>query len=252
MLPFPIGTEEEGSQEMADRAAAAGVRPSTLAALPRTALFRLADTSLSHTSLRRLTQAGVIEKVGHGLYRRLDAPLIDLDLAEVALRSTKATVCLLSALAHHDLVTAIPTRHDIALPRGHGTITTPVPVAWHFFDAATFDVGRTELLLGDEREDENAQELLREPPPDTTYGGDVTHVGNDTYDRGPLRIGLYNPERSIADAFRLRHQIGHEIAVEALRTWLRRPGASPATLVRTAEQLPHARRPLTDALAVLL
>jgi hypothetical protein len=32
-------------------------------------------------------------------------------------RSTVATICLLSALARHDLTDAVPARHDIALPR---------------------------------------------------------------------------------------------------------------------------------------
>lgn len=230
-------------------AAAAGVRPATLRALPKTPLFRLTDTQLSHTSLRRLVQTGVVEKVGHGLYRRFDAPLVDLDLAEVALRSSQATLCLLSALAHHNLLTAIPERHDIALPRGHGAIATPAPVAWHFFDAATFEIGRTELLLdeGDQSEADNSQEAAPEDRRETK-----TAQQGLTPAPQRLQIGLYNPERSIADAFRLRHQIGHEIAIEALRTWLRQPGASPAALVRIADQLPHARRPITDALAVLL
>jgi len=205
-------------EKTASRVTAAGIRPSTLRALPATPVFRPADTSLSHPTLRRLLQAGVIEKVGHGLYRRLDAPLVDLDLAEVAARAPLGTLCLVSALARHDLVTAIPERHDIALPRGHSSVTTPAPVAWHYFDAATFDVGRSQVSI---------------------EGTTAT-------------IGLYSPERSIADAFRLRHHVGQEVAVEALRTWLRQRGASPADLLRTAAQLPRARRPIAEALAVLL
>lgn len=212
--PDPAGT----IADEASRAAVAGFRPSTLHALPITPIFRPVDTGLSHPTLRRLLQAGVIEKVGHGLYRRLDAPLVDLDLAEVAARASLGTLCLVSALAHHDLVTAIPERHDIALPRGHGSVVTPAPVAWHYFDAATFDVGRSQVSV---------------------EGTSAT-------------IGLYSAERSIADAFRLRHQVGQEIAVEALRTWLRRPQASPADLLRVAAALPRARRPITEALAVLL
>jgi len=205
-------------EEVVDRVAAAGIRPATLRALPVIPVFRPSDTGLSHPTLRRLLQAGVIVKVGHGLYRRLDAPLVDLDLAEVAARATLATLCLVSALAHHDLVTTAPERRDIALPRGHGVISTPAPVAWHRFDAATFDVGRSQV----------------------------------TIDGASATIGLYSPERSIADAFRLRHQVGEKIAVEALVTWLRRPGTSTTGLLRTAARLPRARRPIAEALAVLL
>jgi len=30
-------------------------------------------------------------------------------------------------------------------------------------------------------------------------------------------IGIYSPERSVADAFRLRGEVGHELARDALR-----------------------------------
>lgn len=33
-------------------------------------------------------------------------------------------------------------------------------------------------------------------------------------------IGIYSPERSIADAFRLRGEVGYELARDALREWL--------------------------------
>lgn len=205
-------------EDVARAVRAHGVRTSTLSALPSTPVFRPADTGVSLPTLRRLVRAGIVERVGHGLYRRADAPLVDLDLAEVAVRSPHATLCLTSALAHHDLVTAVPERHDIALPRGHASISTPAPVVWHSFDAPTFHVGRS-----------------------------LTPV-----DASSLQIGLYSPERSIADAFRLRHQVGHEIAIEALRSWLRRSSSSPAELMRVASQLPRARRPVSQALAVLL
>ena len=42
-----------------------------------------------------------------------------------------------------------------------------------------------------------------------------------TVDDG-LALGVYSAERSIIDAFRLRHQEGEELAIEALRRWLRR------------------------------
>ena len=44
-------------------------------------------------TLYRLVEQGVVEQVGHGLYRRSDALAADLDLLEVALRSARATTC---------------------------------------------------------------------------------------------------------------------------------------------------------------
>lgn len=44
-----------------------------------------------------------------------------------------------------------------------------------------------------------------------------------------LSIGLYSPERTIVDAFRLRHELGADVANEALKRWLRRRAGRPAT-----------------------
>lgn len=56
--------------------------------------------------------------LGRGLYRWADAPAADLDLIEIAERAPRATLCLETALAHHDLVDATPASIDIAIPRG--------------------------------------------------------------------------------------------------------------------------------------
>lgn len=66
------------------------------------------------------------------------------------------------------------------------------------------------------------------------------------------RIGLYGPERSIIDAFRLRHNEGTDLAHEALKRWLRRRDSSPAWLIRMAENFPKAQPALRAALEVLL
>jgi hypothetical protein len=65
-------------------------------------------------------------------------------------------------------------------------------------------------------------------------------------------IGLYSAERSIIDAFRLRHQQGADLAHQALRRWLRRRDASPGAMIRMAEDFPKALPALRAALEVLL
>jgi hypothetical protein len=54
------------------------------------------------------------------------------------------------------------------------------------------------------------------------------------------------------DVVRLRHREGCDMAWEALRRWLARPGRSPAQLVDLARQLPRAEPALRHALEVLL
>jgi hypothetical protein len=63
-------------------------------------------------------------------------------------------------------------------------------------------------------------------------------------------IGMYSAERSIADAFRLRGEVGYELAREALREWLRR-GGKPARLIEIATRLPRAKTPVLHALEML-
>jgi predicted transcriptional regulator of viral defense system len=175
------------------------------------------DAGVGARELRRLSDNGTINRIARGLYRRADLPPANLDLIEIVTRRPDATLCLSSALAHHSLVDVIPARIDIALPRGARIPRTDTPVSWHHFDAATFALERTELAID---------------------GADAT-------------IGLYSPERSIVDAYRLRGSEGYEIAPEALKNWLRRRGSHPSALMDIARQLPRASGPLRHALELL-
>jgi hypothetical protein len=74
--------------------------------------------------------------------------------------------------------------------------------------------------------------------------------------RGLLDVGsaeevaIYSPERSVADAMRLRRRVGSDVANGALRRYLSRPGASPAKLLRLARAL-GTGGPMARALEVL-
>jgi predicted transcriptional regulator of viral defense system len=176
------------------------------------------DAGLSHRRVYWLRDHGLIEPLMHGCYRRADNPLeVDPDLYEIATRAANGTICLTSALARHQLTDAIPCQIDIAIPRGQRRPTTAAPVSWHAFSTDTFNTGRDTLQLA-----------------------------------GGASIGLYNAERSIIDAFRLRHREGPELAYEALRRWLQRRDRSPAELMRMARHFPKAEPGLLRALEVLL
>jgi predicted transcriptional regulator of viral defense system len=185
--------------------------------LPATFTFAEAEgRGLSRRRLQRLQATGAVVRIGRGLYRRTDAEPVDHDLIEVAAKAHQPTLCLLSALARHELTDVIPPVHDIAIPRGAWLPVVSAPVQWHKFDPATFDVGRTTIQLDD------------------------SYV-----------LGLYDTPRTIIDAFRLRRAVGPDIANEALRRWLRR-GGQPADLVRLTKIFPGARPALLHTLQVLL
>jgi predicted transcriptional regulator of viral defense system len=158
----------------------------------------------------------VLERLGHGVYRKADAPPADLERIEIALRAPEATLCLTTALSLHDLTDDIPAAIDVALPRSKRPPRVSAPVRWHRFHEDTFDVGRDTVDVDD---------------------------GVD--------LGLYSAERCIIDAFRLSHQEGEAIAVEALRRWLRRRGAAPADLLAMARRFPRAEPSLLQALRIV-
>src|SRR5258708_36250166 len=167
--------------------------------------------------LYRLRDSGEIVALGGGVYRWADAPPTDDDLVEIAERVPRATLCLETALARHGLIDAIPAAIDRPVPRGRAPPVLRAPFRLHQFDRRTFELGRELLNVG-----------ARRP------------------------LGVYSEERSIVDVVRLRHREGSDIAWEALRRWLARPGRSPAQLIDLARQLPRAEPALRQALEVLL
>lgn len=175
------------------------------------------DAGMADPRLYRLMRDGAIERIGHGLYRWADAEVDDLDLIEIAASTPLATLCLTTALARHDLTDEIPSRIDVAVPRGTRTPKTTAPTTWHRFNAETFDIGREAFLL-----------------------------------LGGLQLGLYGPERTIIDVYRLRHIEGVELGRDALKQWLRWPGAQPGALLRVAGSFPKVVPQLRADLQVLL
>ena len=175
------------------------------------------DAGMSRRRLYALRDAGELVALGGGLYRRADAPPGDLDLIEIAERVPRATLCLETALARHDLIDVIPDAIDVAVARGDHRPVLKAPVRLHLFDRATFDIGRDLIDVGARRQ-----------------------------------LGIYSAQRSLIDFVRLRHDQGAPLAWEALRRWLGRPASNPGQLLRMAQQFKGAETPLRAALEILL
>ena len=171
---------------------------------------------LSRIALYRSARSGRINRIACGIYLPADAPAADWDRLEAATRRADATICVTSALAHHDLTDSIPAALDVVIPRRIRWPASTGAIAWHLFYRQTFDVGRDRITIP-----ESDQE-----------------------------IRIYSPERSNADAFRLRGGVGHELARDALREWLRR-GGKPALLIDIATWLPRAKTATLRALEMM-
>lgn len=190
------------------------------APLPDLLSYRdLADAGLTRRQFDRLIERGEYERIAPGQFLRTGAT-DDTTAAWMAIASKRpqATLCLLTALSIHDLTNEIPTRSNIAIPRGAKPLTAwSAPISWHHFDPATFDIGRTEYALPSGR-----------------------------------TIGLYSAERTIIDLFRLSHEWSSDLAIDALKRWLRVKGNSPSRLLTIAKSFPKGRPALQNALEILL
>jgi predicted transcriptional regulator of viral defense system len=152
-------------------------------------------------TLAAMRDTGAIEQLGRGLYRLVEAPPNGSpDLVIVAKRVPSAVICLISALAFHELTTQIPHRVDIALTPGARTpkLDHP-PVQVYRFSGKALTTGIEDQLL------------------------DGHHVR------------VYSAAKTVADCFKFRNKIGVDVAIEALRTYCRRRGAKMDDLMRFAE-----------------
>jgi predicted transcriptional regulator of viral defense system len=197
---------------------AAGRLEDAASLLPVTFTLAQAETlGVSKHLVYELRDSGVIEPLARGLYRRRDGEPADLTMVAVAHKAPRATICLATALVRHGLSDEIPSAPDVAVPRGDRVPMVHGPVRWHRFDPATFEIGRETVPV------------------------DPVTV-----------IGLYSPERSIVDAFRMAGIEGPEVAYEALRRWVRRPGSQPSRLLGMAAHWPRTLPVIRKALEVLL
>jgi predicted transcriptional regulator of viral defense system len=173
---------------------------------------------VSRKLLYNMRDRGVIQLLSRGLYRLADLPpLGNPDLVTVAARVPHGVICLVSALAYHELTTEVPHAVHLAVERGATTARPRIdhpPVAVYRFSGAAFRQGAE------------------------------THV----LDGVPVRI--YGAEKTLADCFKYRNTVGMEMVLEALRTWRRRRGANMEALLKYGRvcRVAAVMRPYLEAL----
>jgi hypothetical protein len=89
---------------------------------------------------------------------------------------------------------------------------------------------------------------LRDQDHAATYGTQIVDWRKPS--NSSRLVNIYSRERSMVDAVRLRGRVGTGVAYEALRRYLRRPGASTGELLHLARRL-RTGGPMVDALEVL-
>jgi len=177
----------------------------------------LDDAGIPRVILRRLCDRGLLQRVDRGIYRLADAAVTESSsLAEVAVRVPDATICLLSALAVHELTTELPRAVWLMVDRRARTprITYP-PV-----------------------------EVVRASGRARSHGVEIREI-----DGVPVRIT--SPAKTVADCFRYRRHVGLEVALAALREYMRahRSGVDDLVAAARADRVLTLMRPYMEALA---
>jgi predicted transcriptional regulator of viral defense system len=164
----------------------------------------LTKSGVRWEDLYRLRDEGALIELSRGVYRVADAPAIaHLDLVAVCRRTPGGMICLNSAASYWDLTDELPGSVHIAVARGkHRPRIAYPPTRVHVFAADTFALGRVHQPV--------------EP------GGS---------------IAISSKERTVVDLLRLRARVGRDVALSALRTYLRGRDAEPAELLTLARRL---------------
>ena len=167
-------------------------------------------------TLYRMRDENRLVTVSRGLYRLADLPeLSDPDLISVARRIPQAVVCLVSALAFHEITTEIPHEVSIALPR---TVKRP---------------------------------RLDHPPLRVFwFSGESLTEGIEEHKIDGVIVSIYGPEKTVADCFKFRNKIGPDVAIEALKLCRERKGSTPRKLLHYARvcRVERVMRPYLEAL----
>ena len=139
-------------------------------------------------TLYALRDNGTLEQLSRGVYRLAgQEPVSNPDLVTVATRIPGAVICLVSALAIHEITTQVPHAVSIALEKGTESprIDHP-PLSVHRFSKETFA------------------------------------AGIEQHEIDGVTVCVYNAEKTLADCFKFRNKIGMDVVVEALKLYRER------------------------------
>jgi predicted transcriptional regulator of viral defense system len=151
-------------------------------------------------TLYALRDEGALIPISRGLHQLSDMEVpAELGLVEVSKKVPNGVICLISALSFHELTTQNPHYIWLAIERkARKPIIEYPPIRVFFFTGAFFREG---------------VEIHRIMDHD---------------------VRIYNAPKTVIDCFRWQHAAGLDVALEAAREYLKRPGSTPATLMEYA------------------
>ncbi|MGE3319583.1 MAG: type IV toxin-antitoxin system AbiEi family antitoxin domain-containing protein [Candidatus Berkiella sp.] len=152
-------------------------------------------------TLYALRDSGLITQISRGVYRLAALePISNPDLVTIATRAPQAVVCLISALAFHNITTQIPHIVSIAISRDATPPRIEVPpISVHRFSGEAFKAGIEEHMI----------------------------------DGVPVKI--YSVEKTLADCFKYRNKIGLDVCIEALKLYKARKKINVHEIIKYAK-----------------
>jgi len=167
-------------------------------------------------ALTRLTAAGLLERIGRGLYRLPNSQGTEHEsLIAVVTKVPQAVFCLLTALQFHELTTQLPRQIWIAMPRGS--------------HAPRFDYPPTKMVQ---------------------FTGEAYTAGVEEVERDGAKLRVYSVAKTVADCFKHRNKVGLDVALEALKDARVRNKASVDDIWRFAKicRVANVMRPYLESL----
>jgi predicted transcriptional regulator of viral defense system len=200
-----------------------------LVLLRRQGMVRLSEftkAGITAATLSRMVRKAMVVQPGRGLYQLPDAGGDAAhDLALAAKLVPNGVVCLVSALAFHELTDSIPPRIWMALgPKDRKPAVT-----------------------------QPAFQFVR-------FGGRVRHAGIEEHAIEGVTVRMYSPAKTVVDLFRYRQQAGVRfqkspglnLALEGMSEALRQRKATPSAIAAHAHEAGvwKALQPYLEAMTI--
>jgi predicted transcriptional regulator of viral defense system len=166
-------------------------------------------------TLYAMRDKGMLEPLSRGLYRLAELPPLGApDLVAVTRKVPGGVICLISALAFHNLTTQIPHAVYIALRRGAEPPRLDYPPVRIFW-----------------------------------FTGEAFTEGIETHTLDHVSVPVYTPEKTLADCFKYRNKLGLDVAIEALKHYRQRQRMRLDELLRLARicRVEQVMRPYLEA-----
>lgn len=142
------------------------------------------EAGLPQRLLYRLRDRGELLQIARGLFTHPDAEITEeRPYAEAAKQVPRGVVCLISALAFHEIGTRMPPSIWMALDRANTwepEVTAPsMQFVW--------------------------------------FSGSAFEEGQESHEIEGVEVRVYSPAKTVADLFKYRRKVGLEVTLEGLR-----------------------------------